>query len=185
MGRRPTGRDASSAAAPPSIPPRGIVHGCERCRAGARCSCARRARRPPRTGRSGSIAVRSVGARGCRPCWVRWCAGSAATRRSHERALSSAGERRPYKAEVVGSIPTAPTSAVFIVADSTARRNALSSPLPSGSGRHRAAAPMCSVTYRRWWRPWLLRNDVKEVPSLRLALSAYRCACQLLRTSSN
>ena len=111
MSRRPTGRDVSSAADPPSIPARRIARGCERCRAGARCSCARRVRRLPRTGGSGSTAVQNVGARGCPPCWAKWCAGSVVMRRSHERALSSAGERRPYKAEVVGSIPTAPTRA--------------------------------------------------------------------------
>ena len=110
MGRRPTGRDVSSAAAPPSIPTRGIDHGCEPSGAGARCSCARRARRRRRTGRSGSTVVRRVAARGCPPCWARSCAGSAAMCWCHERALSSAGERRPYKAEVVGSIPTAPTT---------------------------------------------------------------------------
>jgi hypothetical protein len=109
MGRRPTGRDVSSAAAPPSIPTRGIDHGCEPSRAGARCSCARRARRGPLIGRTGSTGVRRVAARGCPPCLARSCAGSAAMCWFHERALSSAGERRPYKAEVVGSIPTAPT----------------------------------------------------------------------------
>jgi hypothetical protein len=109
MGSRPTGRGVSSAAAPPSIPTRGIDHGCEPSRAGARCLCARRARRGRRTGRSGSTGVRRVAARGCPPCWARLCAGSAAMCWCHERALSSAGERRPYKAEVVGSIPTAPT----------------------------------------------------------------------------
>ena len=110
MGRRPTGRDVSSAAAPPLIPTRGIDHGCEPSRAGARFSCARRARRGRRTGRIGSIGVRRVAARGCPPCWARSCAGSAAMCWCHGRALSSAGERRPYKAEVVGSNPTAPTT---------------------------------------------------------------------------
>ena len=56
--------------------------------------------------------------RACRRCWVRSCAGragtSGATRSSPRgcRALSSAVERCPYKAEVGGSNPSAPTRLV-------------------------------------------------------------------------
>jgi hypothetical protein len=105
--RRLTGRAVTSAAAPRSTPASANGRGRGRSLAGARCSCARRAR-PILIGPRISTDAISVRARGFRRCWITWCVGSAGMQ-GFRRALSSAGERRPYKAEVVGSIPTAPT----------------------------------------------------------------------------
>jgi hypothetical protein len=133
------GRDAFSAGGRPMTPTSGNARGPARSAAGARSWSAPAARPNGRTGWTSWTAVRAAGARGSPPPLARSCAGRADTsrRRPEPRAasrtpapdpspraplrltdpdqlgaLSSAVERRPYKAEVGGSTPPAPTKRI-------------------------------------------------------------------------